>query len=78
VLHEDETEFSFRGSYEFEDMESGEKVIVDAGEVRNNYIERVRQFMDSLRRACHECESRYVFAPSSRPVEEPLIQIADK
>ncbi|HML94682.1 MAG TPA: DUF58 domain-containing protein [Thermodesulfobacteriota bacterium] len=78
VLHEDETEFSFRGSFEFEDMESGRKVIVDAGEVRNNYIQRMRQFMDSLRRTCHEYESRYVFAPASRPVEEPLILIADK
>ncbi len=78
VLHEDETEFSFRGSFEFEDMENGQKIIVDAGEVRNNYIQRMRQFMDTLRKTCHEYESRYVFAPTSRPVEEPLILIADK
>lgn len=78
VLHSDETEFGFRGAVEFEDMETGEKVIVDAGAVRNSYVKKIIEFKDSLRLACHEYESRYVFARAPGPVEGPLIEIADK
>lgn len=78
VLHPDEFEFGFRGSLEFEDMESEEKIIVDTDAVRNTYKKKIREFMENLKLLCHEYESRYVFSPSSRPVEESLIEIADK
>jgi uncharacterized protein (DUF58 family) len=78
VLHPDELDFEFRGSLEFLDMESDEKIIVDTDAVRNIYKKRIREFMDKLKLLCHEYESRYVFSPTSRPIEEPLIEIADK
>ncbi|MFI5323935.1 MAG: DUF58 domain-containing protein [Thermodesulfobacteriota bacterium] len=78
VLHPDEFQFEFRGSLEFMDMESDEKIIVDTDAVRNTYKKRIREFMEKLKLLCHEYESRYVFSPTSRPVDEPLIEIADK
>ncbi len=78
VLHPDEFDFEFRGSVEFEDMESDAKIIVDTGTIRNTYKKRIREFMDRMKLICHEYESRYVFSPTSRPIEESLIEIADK
>lgn len=78
VLHPDEYEFGFRGSVEFEDMETEDKIIVDTGAVRNTYLKRIREFMERLRLVCHEYEARYVFSPTSRPIDESLIEIADK
>jgi uncharacterized protein (DUF58 family) len=78
VLHPDEFEFGFRGSLEFLDMESDEKIIVDTDTVRNTYKKRIREFMEKLKLLCHEYESSYVFSPTSQPVEGPLIDIADK
>lgn len=78
VLHEDEIDFGFRGPLEFLDMESEEKVIVDTDAVRDGYRKRIREFTGKLKLLCHEYESRYVLSPTSRPVEESLIEIADK
>jgi len=78
VLHEDEVDFSFRGSLEFLDMDSDERDIVDTDAVRDGYKKMVRQFTERLKALCHEYESRYVFSPTSRPFEESLIEIAEK
>ena len=78
MLHEDEIDFGFRGPLEFLDMESEEKVIVDTDAVRDGYRKRIREFTGRLKLLCHEYESRYVLSPTSRPVEESLIEIADK
>ena len=78
VLHEDELELGFRGPLEFLDMESDERVIVDTDAVRDGYQKRIREFTGGLKLLCHEYESRYVLTPTSRPVEESLIEIADK
>jgi uncharacterized protein (DUF58 family) len=78
VLHEDETELPFRGPLEFLDMESEERVIVDTDAVRDGYRKRIKEFTERLKLLCHEYESRYVLSPTSRPVEEALLEIADK
>ena len=78
VLHPDEFEFDFSGSVEFQDMETDARVVVDTGTVRNTYMKRIREFINKLKLICHEYESRYVFSPAGRPIEESLIEIADK
>lgn len=78
VLHPDEFEFDFGGSIEFEDMETEARVVVDTGNIRNTYIKRIREFINKLKLICHEYESHYVFSPAGRPIEESLIEIADK
>lgn len=78
VLHPDETDFGFEGSIEFQDMESQDKVIVDTGSIRHTYTKRVGEFLDELRSMCHEYECRYVLCRTDVPIEEPLIEIADK
>jgi len=78
VLHPDEIDFDFRGSVEFEDMETNAKVIVDTGSIRHTYKKRMGEFIERLKQICHENETRYVFSPINKSIENSLIQIADK
>jgi len=78
VLHPDEIDFDFRGSVEFQDMETNVKVIVDTGSIRHTYQKRIGEFIERLKLICHENETRYVFSPINKSIENSLIQIADK
>ena len=78
VLHPDEIDFDFRGSVEFEDMETNAKVIVDTDSIRHTYKKRMGEFIERLKLICHENETRYVFSPINKSIENSLIQIADK
>ena len=64
--------------YEFEDLETSEKVIVDTGSLRHIYRKRVMEFIDKLKHICHENETRYVLSPTNQTIEKSLIQIANK
>jgi len=78
ILHPDEIDFDFRGSVEFQDMETAAKVIVDTGSIRHTYKKRIGEFIERLKLICHENETRYVFSPINNSIENSLIQIADK
>jgi uncharacterized protein (DUF58 family) len=78
ILDRDEIEFEFDGSIEFEDMEDETKILVDAGNIRKTYRNRVQAFIDRVKQICHENESRYVLSPTYSPIEEVLMQIAQK
>jgi uncharacterized protein (DUF58 family) len=78
VLDPDEVEFNFEGSIEFVDMEEGTKILVDAGDIRNTYRKRMKEFIQRLKSMCLQNKSRYVFSLTTVPIEEVLIQIAEK
>lgn len=78
ILDRDEIEFNFDGSIEFEDMEDETKILVDASNIRKTYRKRVQAFVDRVKQVCHENESRYVLSPTYSPIEEVLMQIAQK
>jgi uncharacterized protein (DUF58 family) len=78
VLDRDEIEFNFDGSIEFEDMEDEIKILVDAKNIRKTYRNKVQAFIDKVKQICHENESRYVLSPTYSPIEEVLMQIAQK
>ena len=76
ILHPEEINFDFSGSIEFEDMESGEKVVADASYIKSKYKEKLKEFIDRLSSIFHQNKAHYVFAPSDMPIEKVLIQIA--
>jgi uncharacterized protein (DUF58 family) len=78
VLDPDEIDFDFDGSIEFEDMEEGTKVLVEALDFKTIYRERVEEFIQKLKLICHENRSKYVLSPSNAPIEDTLIRISDK
>ncbi len=78
VLDRDEIEFNFDGSIEFEDMEDETKILVDARHIRKTYRKRAQAFIDRIKQICHQNESRYVLTPTYSPIEEVLMQVAQK
>ena len=78
VLDTNEVEFNFDGSIEFIDMEGEKKILVDSGDIRDAYRRRMKEFIERLKFLCLQHESRYVFSPTILPIEDVLIQIAEK
>lgn len=78
ILHPDELEFEFKGSIEFEDLETSDKVIVDADSLRHTYRQKIMEYIDMIKNLCHENKSRYVLSPTNQSIDKSLIQIADR
>lgn len=78
VLHPDEIDFNFNGSIEFEDIEEKTKILVDAGNIRDTYVKKIKDFTEKLKLLFYENKSMYVFSPSNLSIEAALVQIADK
>ncbi len=78
ILHPDEMDFNFDGSIEFEDMEEKTTVHVDTASIRETYMKRIRDFSMKLKLLLYENKSRYVYSPCNMPIEDALIQIAEK
>ncbi len=78
VLDRDEIEFNFSGSIEFKGMEGEKKILVDARNIRKSYKKHLTEFLRELEVVCYENQSKYVFSPTSSPIEDVLIQIANR
>jgi uncharacterized protein (DUF58 family) len=74
VLDEAEVHFPFDGVVEFEEPESQEKLQVDAGGFRKDYLNEVQQFRDRYRRDCLQSGVDYVPIDTSMPFDKALIE----
>jgi uncharacterized protein (DUF58 family) len=64
-----EIEFPFKDATSFEDMETGERVLVDPSYVRDAYREQIQKFLDGYRRCCAEAQIDYVLTDTSVPYD---------
>lgn len=69
VLDKAEIEFPFRETASFVDLETGERLQIDPSYVRDDYLRRVREFIDGYRRACAECRVDYLQTDTSVPYD---------
>lgn len=69
--HEVEFEFENR-PYEFVDMESGEKVRLQPGQIRDQYRDSMTAFRKMIADRCHQYHIDMVSVDLSKPVEEVL------
>jgi uncharacterized protein (DUF58 family) len=68
-----EVEFEFENRpYEFVDMESGERVKLQPQQVKEQYIEKMRQFRAEIEHRCHQYHIDRVAVDLSKPVDEVL------
>jgi uncharacterized protein (DUF58 family) len=74
VLDEAEVHFPFDGVIEFEEPESQEKLQVDAGGFRKDYLTEVQRFRDRYRRECFQAGVDYVPLDTSMPFDKALIE----
>jgi uncharacterized protein (DUF58 family) len=74
VLDEAEVRFPFDGNIEFEEPETHEKVLVDAGSFRADYLQGVTEFCDAYRRECFQIGVDYVQLDTSMQFDRALME----
>ncbi len=74
VLDEAEVHFPFDGVIEFEEPETQEKLQVDAGGFRKDYLSEVQRFRDRYRRECFQSGVDYVALDTSMPFDKALVE----
>lgn len=65
-----ELSLNFSGLAELRDLETGERLPVQADEVRDAYAQEVRKFLDEIRRGCLDCLAEYHLIDTRAPLEE--------
>lgn len=74
VLDPQELSFEFEDLAAFEDMETGERLVIAPEVARATYLDNFNRYQDSLRRACGELGVDYVLLPTNRPLDFALFQ----
>ncbi len=72
ILDPQEVYFEFTDMVEFEDMESGEKLLVEAERAKTLYQENFARFHERLRKECGLLGIDYVLLETSRPLDHAL------
>ena len=72
VLDPGEIRFNFAGLVELRELETGQRLVLQADEVREAYAAEVRRFIETLRKGCMDCLADYYLVPTRKPVEEAL------
>lgn len=74
VLDEAEVRFPFDGVVEFEEPESHDKLQVDAGGFRADYLTEIAKFRERYRRECFQSGIDYVALDTSMPFDKALVE----
>ena len=74
VLDEAEVSFPFDSLSDFEDPESGERLIVDAVGIRGDYLDAMRGLRERYKRECLRMGADYVPLDTSLPFDRALVE----
>lgn len=74
VMDEAEVNFPYDGPVQFEDLETGQTVSVDAGGFRDDYLKQIEEFRDDYRTACSNLQVDYVPLDTSMPFDTALTE----
>lgn len=72
ILDRAELEFPFENAGEIEDLETHRTIAADAEAVRRHYLDRLQDYIDTLRTACLRREVGYAVADTSEPFDRFL------
>lgn len=72
LLCEDETAFPFRGAVNFEDLESGERILVSGRAARVRYLEALENYETRLRQAMAQLDIDLETVDIDRPLDAAL------
>lgn len=74
VLDPQEVRFEFSDLVEFEDMETGETILVEAAAARELYLENITRFQNTLRRECGLLGIDYIPLTIDQPLDFALFE----
>lgn len=78
VLDLGERRLSFGGVVELKDVETGQRLIVEADDIRHAYRQAVERYIEEVRLVCAECLADYHLVDTHRPVEASLHDIQSR
>ncbi len=78
VLDAAERKFDFQREAIFEDMETGDEMLVRPWELRKEYVQTVDAWIDRYRRTCREIGVDYVPMHTETPFDTALLAYLDK
>ncbi len=73
VLDEAEVHFPFEGLSDFEDPETGERLVVDAAGIRGDYLGAVEELRQTYKTECLSMGADYVPLDTSLPFDRALV-----
>jgi hypothetical protein len=74
ILDEAEVHFPFEGLIEFEDVESPDKLVLDAKGMRGDYLQAVAEFQERYRGECAKANIDYVPIDTSVSFDRALLE----
>jgi uncharacterized protein (DUF58 family) len=74
ILDEAEVHFPFEGLVEFEDVESPDRLTIDAKGMRGDYLKAVSEFRDAYREECHKARIDYLALDTSVGFDKALLE----
>ena len=72
VLDRAELQFDFRGLTEFEDLETGERMLTQPSQVRGEYMRALQGFIASIREGCRSRRIDHEVLDTSEPFDRAL------
>jgi uncharacterized protein (DUF58 family) len=72
VMAPEELTFAFDRWSQFECLETGTRLELDPAAVRHQYVERVRAFLEQLRKGCRQVECDYCGLVTDQPLGDAL------
>ncbi|MHC4885038.1 MAG: DUF58 domain-containing protein [Planctomycetota bacterium] len=78
ILDRDEQQIPWEGMVEVESMENGERLILEADELRALYVEEVGAFCDLLRRGCSSVQAGYFQVETTTPADTAIAMRAQR
>jgi uncharacterized protein (DUF58 family) len=74
ILDEAEVHFPFEGLVEFEDVESPDRLTLDAKGMRDDYLSALAEFQETYRSECSKCGVDYVPIDTSVNFDKALLE----
>ena len=74
VMDPKELQFDFSDMVEFEDMETGEKLLIESDSAREAYMENLEDYKETLRRQCGRLGIDYMLMPTDQPLDFALFE----
>jgi uncharacterized protein (DUF58 family) len=74
ILDEAEVHFPFEGLVEFEDVESPDRLTLDAKGMRDDYLSALKEFTETYRAECSKCGVDYVPIDTSINFDKALLE----
>ena len=78
LLDRAEVDLPYEKQVTLEDLETGERLQVDAGEVRAAYQQQVQGYLTDVRRACVNGEAEYHAMYTDQPYDRALVQLLSR